>query len=482
MRYTPPGRHATAAAFRAHLRAVDPALDCELELEDAAGPLGWPLAFGGRKLLNRFAVQPMEGHDAELDGMPSALTLARWRNFGRSGAKLVWGGEACAVDGGGRGDERQLWLNPELDAGAGLARLLHALRQGHREIGEEPDELCAGLQLAHAGRWARPEGLPRPRCAVRSAALDARSGVTGGADVATDPELEAVAERFVEAAELAWRVGFRFVDVACCRGNLLHELLGARARPGRYGGDFEGRTRLLCRIVAGIRSSCPELEVGVRLSAADVFPHAAGADGWGEPRGWDASLPCAEGFGVDREDPRRFDLEEPLRLVALLTTLDVHMVNVTLGSPFSSPHLERPAAHPAQGGYAPPHDPLIDVARHLQVTRRVKQAFPGLLVVGSGYSYLEEWLPHVAQHEVRRGHVDVVGLGRALLSCPHLPRAVLAGEALDARHLCRTLSDCTTSLEHGLPSGCYPHDPRYQALPEAQELADLKEVPRSGRA
>ena len=112
----------------------------------------------------------------------------------------------------------------------------------------------------------------------------------------------------------------------------------------------------------------------------------------------------------------------------------------------------------------------------------MKQAFPGLLVVGSGYSYLEEWLPHVAQHEVRRGHVDVVGLGRALLSCPHLPRAVLAGETLDARHLCRTLSDCTTSLEHGLPSGCYPHDPRYQALPEAEQLADLKEVPRGGRA
>ena len=39
----------------------------------------------------------MEGWDANRDGSPSAHTLRRWRNFGRSGAKLIWGGEAAAV-------------------------------------------------------------------------------------------------------------------------------------------------------------------------------------------------------------------------------------------------------------------------------------------------------------------------------------------------------------------------------------------------
>lgn len=481
LRFTSPGRHPSAASFRAHLRAVDPSLDCEPVLEDAAGPLGWPLAFRGRKLLNRFAVQPLEGCDAAPDGAPTELTLARWRNFGRSGAKLIWGGEAFAVDAAGRGHPRQLWQNPEIDAGAGLARLVHSLRQGHREIREDPDELMVGLQLTHAGRWARPDGTPRPRCAARHPALDARSGVTRAAGVVTDRELEDAAERYVDAAELAWRVGFHFVDVKCCHGNLLHELLGARSRPGRYGGDFEARTRLFRQIVSAIHSSCPELEVAVRLSAADVFPHRPGPDGAGAPLGWDAEPRCADGFGLDRGDPRRFDLSEPLRFLALLRDLDVRLVNVTLGSPHASPHLARPAAHEAGGGYAPPHDPLIDVARHLQVARRVKQAFPELCVVGSGYSYLQEWLPHVAQHELRRGHVDLVGLGRALLAHPDLPSRVLAGEPLDARRLCRTFGDCTTAAQHGLASGCYPSDPRYQALPEAGRLREIKAARRAGR-
>jgi NADPH2 dehydrogenase len=239
--FTTPGQHATAASFRAHLRAVDPGLDCESELEDGGGPLGWPLAFRGRKLLNRFAVQPLAGGDATAEGEPTDLTLMRWRNFGRSGAKLVWGGEAFAVDASGRSHPRQLFHNPELDAGAGLARLFHQLRQGHREIGADPDELFVGLQLTHAGRFARPDGTPRPRCAARHPALDGLSGVTSAAGVVTDGELEDLAERFVDAAELAWRVGFHFVDVKCCHGNLLHELLGARSRPGRYGGAFDAR-------------------------------------------------------------------------------------------------------------------------------------------------------------------------------------------------------------------------------------------------
>ena len=95
--YRPVGRHRTLADFRAHLRGVDPSCDVVEELRGSEGPLGRPLDVDGLRIGNRFCVHPMEGWDATTDGLPTERTLRRWSAFGRSGAKLVWGGEAFAV-------------------------------------------------------------------------------------------------------------------------------------------------------------------------------------------------------------------------------------------------------------------------------------------------------------------------------------------------------------------------------------------------
>ncbi|MCZ6597466.1 MAG: NADH:flavin oxidoreductase [Planctomycetota bacterium] len=482
MEHTPPGRMQSVDELRARLRAIDPELDCDTELEGADGPLGKPLELrfksqrGGRTLANRFCVHPMEGWDGEHDGTPSELTLRRWLRFGRSMSKLIWGGEAFAVSEDGRANDRQLFLNPAADTKGGLARLLAALHEGHEEIGEDPDELYVGLQLTHSGRWAHPHGSnAEPRIAYRHPVLDARFGLASDHPVLTDGELEAIGACYVRAAELARDVGFDFIDVKSCHGYLMHELLGARAREGRYGGSFENRTRFFREVVAGIRTACPELEIGVRVSVADVFPFTKDPEtGVGAPRGWEEHVPYEHGFGIDRDDPRCFDLEEPLRFLGLLQELGIGLVNVSIGCPYTSPHVQRPATYPPSDGYLPPEDPLVGVAQHLRVTRACKEAFPDLVVVGSGYSYLQEYLPHVAQHEVRAGHVDLVGLGRMVLTYPELPYDVLRGNGLQRKRICRTFSDCTTGPRHNIVSGCYPLDPFYQRRPEAERIRAVK--------
>src|SRR3989442_9571851 len=92
-------------------------------------------------------------------------------------------------------------------------------------------------------------------------------------------------------------------------------------------------------------------------------------------------------------------------------------------------------------GYEPPEDPLRGVARHINATALLKRSFPGLVFVGSGYSYLQEWLPHVGQYAVRTGITDFVGLGRMALAYPDLPADVLAGRPLRRGSICRTFSD-----------------------------------------
>src|SRR4030095_1711703 len=100
------------------------------------------------------------------------------------------------------------------------------------------------------------------------------------------------------------------------------------------------------------------------------------------------------------------------------------------GTPSHTPRVHRPAFFPPLDGYEPPEDPLRGVARQIDATARLRRAFPNLVFVGSAYSYLQEWLPHVAQHAVREGLVDLVGLGRLVLSYPDLPADVLAGAPL----------------------------------------------------
>src|SRR4030095_15839232 len=111
------------------------------------------------------------------------------------------------------------------------------------------------------------------------------------------------------------------------------------------------------------------------------------------------------------------------------------------GTPSHTPRVHRPAMSPPVDGYEPPEDPLRGVARQIDATARLKAAFPDMVFVGSGYSYLPEWLAHGGQHAVRQKLTDFVGLGRIALSYPGLPADVLDGTPLRRKFICRTFSD-----------------------------------------
>ncbi len=114
------------------------------------------------------------------------------------------------------------------------------------------------------------------------------------------------------------------------------------------------------------------------------------------------------------------------------------------------------------------------VAEHLRATAALTAACPNTLFVGTGYTYLQEWLPHTAQHVLKVGGAHFIGLGRLVLSYPELPRDVLAGRALQRKLVCRTFSDCTTAPRNGMVSGCFPLDPYYKAMPEAARIKQIR--------
>lgn len=337
------------------------------------------------------------------------------------------------------------------------------------------DDLLIGVQLTHSGRFCRPNDKKKlePKILYPHPLLNRKFNLPDDYPVLSDDEIERIIEAYIAAAKLAQKAGFAFVDIKHCHGYLGHEFLSAVDRPGRFGGSFENRTRFLREIVTGIHTEAPGLQIGVRLSAFDFVPFKPDENGIGTPEHWSLSTNYCFAFGGDGSGTG-IDLSEPHQFLDLLESLGIELVNLTAGSPYYNPHIQRPALFPPSDGYQPPEDPLVGVARQINATAQLKAKHPNLLIVGSGYSYLQEWLPNVAQNIVRTGKADFVGIGRMVLTYPELCADSLEGKSLQRKRICRTFSDCTTAPRNGMVSGCYPLDEFYKSRPEAEMLKDIK--------
>ena len=491
------GHFKDVASFRRHLSAIGVHLPCDDQILSANehSPLAHSLNIGRYTVGNRWCIHPMEGWDGTTTGEPTEHTLRRWQHFGESGAKLIWGGEAFAVQEDGRANPNQLGVIdgdvPRAERGA-IALLKH-LTDAHRKRFGTTDDLLVGLQLTHSGRFCRPndKGKLEPRIAYHHPILDHKFHISPDDDsvVMTDDYIERVIRNYVRAAGIAQRAGFQFVDVKHCHGYLGHEFLSAFTRKGKYGGDFEGRTRFCREIIQGIQAECPGLLIGVRLSAFDHPPfrpdpnHSShGKPGPGIPEPFAEYLPYFYGFGCNPNNPLEPDLGEPIDFIHRLNQLDVKLINVSCCSPYYNPHFQRPAIFPPSDGYQPPEDPLFGVHRQIEIVRQLKAACPDSVLVGSGYSYLQEYLPHVAQAAVRENWVDFVGLGRLVLSYWQMPADLLEGNGFQTKRICRTFSDCTTAPRNGIISGCFPLDPYYKDAPEHEALKAKKSELRKALA
>ena len=476
----------TAAEFREQIARLGLKFPCDDVIErKQSSPLAQPvpgILVNGKRIGNRIAIQPMEGWDGTENGGITTPLLRRWQRFGESGAKLIYGGEAMAVRPDGRANPNQLVISD--DNKAGLEKLRAGLVEAHRARFGIDEDLVIGFQLTHSGRFCKPNSKTRmePRVAYRHPLLDPKFGVTSQDQVWTDDELQRLIDDYVHAARVASDAGADFVDIKHCHGYLLHEFLSAFTRPGKFGGSFENRTRLLREIVGRIRATGNKIDFGVRLSAFDFVPFKPDPamstplkPGPGIPEDFSRCLPYHYGFGVNPSNPLEYDLAEPLKFLELCSELGVKLVNLSAGSPYYNPHIQRPAAYPPSDGYQPPEDPLVGVARQLDVVRQLKKKAPkSLVLIGTAFSYLQEFLPQVAQATVREGWTDIIGLGRMVLSYPDIFVDAFNGESLTPKKICRTFSDCTTAPRNGLPSGCYPLDKFYSNTPENQKLKDLK--------
>ena len=344
--------------------------------------------------------------------------------------KLLWT-ESAAVREDGCSSPKQLIINEQTVGD--IAALRQSAVTTHESQFGRSNDLHIGLQLTHAGRLSnyRPDGQRTPFILYHHPFLDPKYGIKPEDAVATDEEIYQLIEEFVQAAVLSAEAGFQFIDIKSCHGYFGHEILGGRTREGDFGGSLENRTRFIRDVTRGIKKAVPDLQVAVRASVFDTLPFEADGAGVGRPVNYD-TYPFA--FGGD-ELGQNLDLQEPSTLMRWLHEWGVDLVCLTGASPYKNWHVQRPQRINGPNEYATPEEPLQGVARHIAVTAALKKACPQLTIVGSAYSYLQQWLPNVAQAVVAQGMADVVGLGRMVLVYPRFPADVLSGHPLKVKKI-----------------------------------------------
>lgn len=430
-------RFRSAAGLLAEARR----LGLDLPYQEDVSPLLGRAALAGRAVPNRLAVLPMEGADAEPAGGPSDATRRRYLRYAAGGAGIIWV-EAAAVRPDGRSNPRQLMLT-ERTVGD-FARLVDGMRAAAKEAWGPAHAPLLVLQLTHSGRFAKPEGAPRPRIVQRNPYLDPLHGLPPDYPLVPDSELASIRDDFVEAADLAASAGFDGVDVKACHGYLFSETLAAHGREdSRYGGPFSHRTRLLLETVRLIREETPGHAVTSRLSATDL-------------------VPFPYGFGMDPDAPDKPDLAEAKTLAGLLAAAGVSFLALSLGIPAWKPHFGRPFDEPVPGGQIPPEHPLEGVARHLRAAAEIQLAAPRVAVVGAGYTWLRAFGPGVAAAMVASGRTAVAGWGRGALAYPDFAADLIREGRFDSRKTCTTCSLCSHLLRLQERVGCVVRDPAYK--------------------
>lgn len=334
-----------------------------------------PLRVNGLDLANRITLSPMCQYSA-IDGLPTGWHHAHYgaRMLGGVGLLML---ESTAISAAGRITHGCLGLWNDEQAMA-LRRLVDTARDLAVPI---------GIQLNHAGRkgsvhvpWRGGKALPAEDAwpVVAPSVIEQGSGFPMPREITLDGIAEVI-EGFAAAAQRAVRAGFEIVEVHVAHGYLLHQFISplANHRMDGYGGDFDGRVRIVLETVEAVRAVLPDgFPLLVRLSCSD-----------GTPGGW--------------------DVDDAVLLAKAMRARGVDLIDCSSGG-IASP-LPRPAG----------------LAFNAEAAARVRSEAGLATGTVGGITDARQ-----AEAIIAGGQADLVFLGRALLSDPFW--AIRARSALGA--------------------------------------------------
>ena len=404
----------------------------EIPYSDNLKILDTPIALYKKTIPNRIAIQPMEGCDGTYEGAIDELTHRRYLRFAKSGAGVIWF-EATAVANEGRANPRQLFLNEKtLDS---FKKLISEVREtAYKETKTEPVLI---MQATHSGRYSKPNGVPEPLIAYNKPIFEGDNPISSDR-ILSDDYLKALEEKYAVSAKLAQAAGFDGVDIKCCHGYLMSELMGAYLRKGEYGGSYENRTRLYFNAFQNAKNAVSDdFIVTSRINVYDGFPYPYG-------------------FGVNEHDGLTPDLTEPIKVIKTLKErFNTELIDVTIGNPYVNPHVNRPYN---VGPYKSPEEPIKGVERMMKCVGEIQRSFPDMTVIGSAFSFMKDEGANIAAGAVKSGVCKIAGFGRQAFAYPEFYRDIKEKGAMDERKCCLACGKCTELMRAVKVAGCVIKD------------------------
>lgn len=404
----------------------------EIPYSDNLKILDTPITLYKKTIPNRIAIQPMEGCDGTYEGAIDELTHRRYLRFAKSGAGVIWF-EATAIANEGRANPRQLFLNEKtLDS---FKKLISEVREtAYKETKTEPVLI---MQATHSGRYSKPNGVPEPLIAYNKPIFEGDNPISSDR-ILSDDYLKALEEKYAVSAKLAQEAGFDGVDIKCCHGYLMSELMGAYLRKGEYGGSYENRTRLYFNAFQNAKNAVSDdFIVTSRINVYDGFPYPYG-------------------FGVNEHDGLKPDLTEPIKVIKTLKErFNTELIDVTIGNPYVNPHVNRPYN---VGPYKSPEEPIKGVERMMKCVGEIQRSFPDMTVIGSAFSFMKDEGANIAAGAVKSGVCKIAGFGRQAFAYPEFYRDIKEKGAMDERKCCLACGKCTELMRAVKVAGCVIKD------------------------
>ncbi|MEU9614815.1 bifunctional salicylyl-CoA 5-hydroxylase/oxidoreductase [Streptomyces sp. NPDC052071] len=267
-----------------NLRLRDPgftgAVEEEFGCPPGTPPMFTPLRLRGLELRNRIVVSPMDMYSADADGVPGDFHLVHLGARALGGAGLVMTEMVCvSPEGRITPGCTGLWTDEQADTWTRITRFVHDTAPG----------TAIGVQLGHSGRKGSTrrmwEGIDEPLedgnwPVVAASPLPYAHGVSQVPQALDRDGMDAVRDRFTEAARRAARCGFDLLELHCAHGYLLSGFLSplTNRRTDAYGGSVENRLRFPLEVFDAVRAAWPrERPMTVRMSATD-WSHGGTSD------------------------------------------------------------------------------------------------------------------------------------------------------------------------------------------------------------
>ncbi len=244
----------------------------------------------------------------------------------------------------------------------------------------------------------------------------------------TKAEIKEMVQQHLDAARRGLEAGFDVIEISGIVGYLISNFVSSytNRRTDEYGGNIQGRMRVVVEIIEGLKKLCPpEVPVGIRLCAEELL-----------------------------DDVRGNTAEESMESYRIAEKAGIDYLSVTAGW---------------QESIVPVISRDVPQGSWLHLAKRAKQNLK--IPVVMAYRLFDPKYPHSA---IEKGELDMWKMCRPMIADPFLPKKILEGREEDIRW-CVACNLCLSRLFRDAPMTCYinplcahEHDPRY-ASPQAAD-------------